>query len=129
MSVAPALWSLVCLPSSMLAFPLSFFALSRSPDRTAHTHRHEPAHVFDTFARIDPQMTVVRRRAMAMLAFVLPRGYPESVHFPYGTYAAWHFSGMVAAAAAGVMSTQALVSECVGCVRRVRRPRVPFFAV
>lgn len=58
--------------------------------------------------------TKVLQRAEAMLALVLPSGFPDSVHHPYRAYAGWQFTGMVAAAAAGVMSTQALVS----CDRR-----------
>ena len=49
------------------------------------------------------------RRAEALLALVLPSGFPASVRFPYGEYAAWQFVGMAASAAAGVMSTQSLV--------------------
>eukprot|EP00904_Undaria_pinnatifida_P004108 jgi/Undpi1/13699/HiC_scaffold_9.g03353.m1 len=49
------------------------------------------------------------RRAEALLALVLPSGFPASVRFPYGEYAAWQFVGMAASAAAGVMSTQSLL--------------------
>lgn len=48
--------------------------------------------------------------AEEMLALVLPRGFPESVGYQYEEYARWQFMGMAASAAAGVMSTQALVS-------------------
>lgn len=50
------------------------------------------------------------KTAETMLALVLPSGFPGSVRHPYGTYAAWQFTAMTASAAAGVMSTQALVS-------------------
>ena len=51
------------------------------------------------------------RTAEMMLALVLPSGFPSSVRHPYSTYAAWQFTAMTASAAAGVMSTQALVSN------------------
>ncbi|CBN75993.1 conserved unknown protein [Ectocarpus siliculosus] len=44
-----------------------------------------------------------------MLGLVLPSGFPASVHPPYMAYAGWQFTGMAASAAAGVMSTQALL--------------------
>ncbi|CAN0072965.1 unnamed protein product, partial [Discosporangium mesarthrocarpum] len=43
------------------------------------------------------------------MGHVLPRGFPESVHAQYGTYSRWQFVAMGASAAAGVMSTQALL--------------------
>ncbi|CAB1118326.1 unnamed protein product [Ectocarpus sp. CCAP 1310/34] len=49
------------------------------------------------------------RKAEAMLGLVLPSGFPGSVHPPYMAYAGWQFTGMAASAAAGVMSTQALL--------------------
>lgn len=56
--------------------------------------------------------------AEAMLALVLPSGFPSSVRHPYKTYAGWQFTAMTASAASGVMSTQALVSY--RCWRRYR---------
>ncbi|CAM9538262.1 unnamed protein product, partial [Laminaria digitata] len=49
------------------------------------------------------------RRAEALLALVLPSGFPASVRFPYAEYAGWQFVGMASSAAAGVMSTQSLL--------------------
>ncbi|CAM9914781.1 unnamed protein product, partial [Phaeothamnion confervicola] len=43
------------------------------------------------------------------MARVLPNGYPHSVHPSYASYASWQFVAMAASAAAGVMSTQALL--------------------
>lgn len=53
--------------------------------------------------------------AEAMLALVLPSGFPSSVRHPYRTYAGWQFTAMTASAAAGVMSTQALVRHDSSC--------------
>jgi hypothetical protein len=44
-----------------------------------------------------------------LLRYVLPSGYPESVHSSYAHYARCQFVAMVCSSAAGVMSTQALL--------------------
>ncbi|CAM9616868.1 unnamed protein product [Choristocarpus tenellus] len=45
----------------------------------------------------------------SLLAHVLPRGFPESVHHQYRTYSQYQFIAMTASAAGGVLSTQALL--------------------
>eukprot|EP01084_Bolivina_argentea_P022885 42572_1 len=93
-----------------LSSPIHFVSYDNAISSTAYGTKKQQEYVrHPCTSRFILPRAAVRRKLQSILWHVLPSGYPESVHFSYTHFCLCQFIGMTSSAAAGVISTQALL--------------------